>query len=153
VHTTVEGEKKQHHKKHTSGQQGQQGNQQYGSGNSNSGIRVRTGGAYSGSVVNGVGQQGQQHQQQYGSVNTISVIRTTRPGAAYSAGSNGIQVGVVGNSAGHYAIADDSGNFQSNPDSPQEIPVWAIAVIAIASVVLVALIVISVQLMLVIRKI
>jgi len=131
-------------KKHE-GQQGQQSHQQYGSGNSNSGIRVRTGGAYSAGSVGG--QQGQ--GQQYGSVRTISVVRTTRPSGSYSAGSNVVQ----GNSAGgHYAIADDSGNFQSTSDSSQAIPVWAIAVIAIASIILVALIVISVQLMLVIRN-
>jgi hypothetical protein len=104
--------------------------------------------------------------EQAGPINPITGLRA-RPGGLYAAVLNGVGAngragqGLLGNTAlgqainnggGLFATAEDSGNFQSTSAAQASVPGWAVAVIVIGSILLVALIVVSVQLTLLIRN-
>jgi hypothetical protein len=106
--------------------------------------------------------------EQAGPINPITGLRA-RPGGLYATVLNGLGAtngragqGLLGgtalgqainNGGGLFATAEESGNFQTTTASAQSsVPGWAVAVIVIGSILLVALIVVSVQLTLLIRN-
>jgi hypothetical protein len=144
------------------------GGEQSGPVNPITGIRARPGSLYA-AVLNGAGVRGGSQGGQAGLVNPITGIRA-RPGSIYGAVLSAVGVnananqqtsGLLGNTrlgqainnaGGLLATAEESNNFQSTSASQNGTPGWAIAIFVIASILLVALIVVSVQLMVLIRN-